>query len=76
MLLHGTLLNAIFSLLGLILIASRWPDWIAYCVLYGLVPYNLFVLTALSRSLTHAPLLASTLCQISGMAWFSLFLVV
>jgi hypothetical protein len=45
-------------------------------VLYGLGPYNLFVLTALSRSLTHAPPLASTLCQISGVAWFCLFLVV
>ena len=50
LLLTGSLINVAASVLGLVLLASGLPGWLAVALHLAPVPYNLFLLLAVGRS--------------------------
>lgn len=75
MIVHGTTINILAALLGLVLFARDAPTALGATVYFAPVPYNLFLLAALWRTAARSREPWAQAAQIAGFVWFLVMLV-
>lgn len=75
MLLHGTTVNIVAALAGLLLLAQEAPTALGASVYFAPLPYNLFLLAALWRAAARAEEPFASAARVVGIAWFAVMLV-
>jgi hypothetical protein len=76
MLFHGSAINIVAGLAGLLLFTSDAPAVFALAAYFGAVPYNVFLLFALWRTTELSPTQLAAGARLIGVVWFLVMFVI